>query len=318
MTGFTIEHRGTIRIVSIDGGPMQVFGRDLALQLYDLVNELDADSGVSAVVFTGAHPDRFVGGADVRWLQEEGAASPKLTRRTAALVISAARLVDRSRRLEPLWRRTPLWGAIQLGRVHKTFLRMNRSGITFVAALNGSALGLGAELAWACDVRVMADGDVFIGHPEVLLGMMPGGGGTQRLSRLIGPHKALLAVLEGGAFSPAEALANGAVDVVVPRDEVVAKAVELATRFGSRAKGSVATVKRAVYFGSTESLTQGLDAEGAEFFTRIPAPEAQRTMRDYLEQLDADGDLPFYTPGSYARGIASGAMSRRENPAKDR
>jgi enoyl-CoA hydratase/carnithine racemase len=55
---------------------------------------------------------------------------------------------------------------------------MNGNGVIFVAALNGSALGLGAEFAWACDLRVMADGDFFIGHPEVLLGINPGGGGT--------------------------------------------------------------------------------------------------------------------------------------------
>ena len=81
-------------------------------------------------------------------------------------------------------------GVVELERMHKTFLKMNRSGVVFVAALNGSTLGLGAEFAWANDLRVMADGDFFIGQPEVLLGIMPGGGGTQRLARLVGPAKA--------------------------------------------------------------------------------------------------------------------------------
>jgi enoyl-CoA hydratase len=127
-----------------------------------------------------------------------------------------------------------LWGSVQLDRLHATFLRMNGSGVIFVAALNGSALGLGAEFAWACDLRVMADGDFFIGQPEVLLGIMPGGGGTQRLTRLIGTHQSLIAILEGKPFTPAEALANGAVDAVVPADEVIARATELAEHFGSR------------------------------------------------------------------------------------
>lgn len=65
-------------------------------------------------------------------------------------------------------------GAAQLDRLHATFLRMNGSGVIFVAALNGSALGLGAEFAWACDLRVMAEGDFFIGQPEILLGIIPG------------------------------------------------------------------------------------------------------------------------------------------------
>ena len=168
---------------------------------------------------------------------------------------------DRARVLDPVVRGTPLWGAVQMDRLHATFLRMNGSGVIFVAALNGSALGLGAEFAWACDLRIMADGDFFIGHPEVLLGINPGGGGTQRLTRLIGTHRSLVAILEGKPFTPAEALANGAVDEVVPRDEVVARATELAEHFGSRPKGAVAAIKRSVYFGGSKSLSEGLHVE---------------------------------------------------------
>ena len=75
---------------------------------------------------------------------------------------------------------------------------MNASGTIFIAALNGSALAVGAELAWACDLRIMADGDFVIGLSEVLLALTPGGGGSQRLPRLIGTQQALVAVLEGG------------------------------------------------------------------------------------------------------------------------
>ena len=142
---------------------------------------------------------------------------------------------------------------------------MNASGVIFVAALNGSALGLGAEFAWACDLRVMADGDFFIGQPEVLLGIMPGGGGSQRLTRLIGTHKSLVAILEGKPFTPAQALANGAVDDVVAPDEVVTRAAELAEYFGKRTKGSVEAIKRSVYFGGSMSLSEGLHVERTEF-----------------------------------------------------
>src|SRR5207247_9862439 len=113
--------------------------------------------------------------------------------------------------LRPVLNRSPLGPAVDLERLHKTFLRMNTSGVIFVAALNGSALGLGAEFAWANDLRVMADGDFFIGQPEVLLGIMPGGGGTQRLTRLIATHRSLVALLKGQPSPPAAALATGAV-----------------------------------------------------------------------------------------------------------
>ncbi len=78
----------------------------------------------------------------------------------------------------------------------------------FVAALNGSALGLGAEFAWANDLRVMANGDFVIGRPEVLLGIMPSRAGTQRLTRLIGMHQSLVAIHEGKPSTPDQALAN--------------------------------------------------------------------------------------------------------------
>ena len=173
-----VEDRGAVLIVRLDGGPHGLFGLEMADQLGALVDRVDRDPSVHAVVCTGAHPERFVSQSDIRWLQEGGAASPSLGRRRASAVARVARSTDRARVLEPVVRRTPLWGAVQLDRLHTMFLEMNGSGVMFIAALNGSALGLGAELAWACDLRVMADGNFFIGHPEVLLGFNPGGGGT--------------------------------------------------------------------------------------------------------------------------------------------
>jgi enoyl-CoA hydratase len=127
----------------------------------------------------------------------------------------------------------------------------------------------------------------------------------------------LVAILEGKAFTPAAALANGAVDYVVPQDEVVARATELAARFGSRVKGSVATIKRSVYFGGSMSPTEGLDIESAEFFTRIPSEEAQDRMRNYLETTDATGEIPFYIPDAYAQALASGGMPGRSSTDKE-
>jgi enoyl-CoA hydratase/carnithine racemase len=210
-------------------------------------------------------------------------------------------------------RETPLWGAVQLDRMHTTFLRMNGSGVIFVAALKGSALGLGAEFAWACDLRVMADGDFLIGHPEVLLGINPGGGGTQRLTRLIGTHKSLLAILEGKPFTPAEALANGAVDEVVSQDEVVARAIELAEHLGSRPKGAVAAIKRSVYVGGSKSLSEGMHVERTEFPVADQSEDAQSLMIDYLATTDSTGELPLYNPDTYARALESGRVAGRRS-----
>ncbi|AVV46325.1 enoyl-CoA hydratase/isomerase family protein [Streptomyces sp. ID05-04B] len=300
-----IEDRGAVLIVRLDGGPHGVFGLDMAGRLDKLVKRVDRDPGIRAVVFTGTHPERFVSHAAVRWLQEEGAASPKVGRRGASAV---ARLARRTRALAPVVSRTPMRGAAQLDRLHATFLRMNASGVVFVAALNGSALGLGAEFAWACDLRVMADGDFFIGQPEILLGIIPGGGGTQRLTRLIGTHKSLVAILEGKPFTPEEALANGAVDEVVAQDEVVARATALAQHFGARSKGSVEAAKRSVYFGGSLGLPEGLHVERTEFFTRVMSKDGQELMRDYIATAEATGELPLYRPDTYAEALASGSV----------
>ena len=309
-----VEDRGAVLIVRVDGGPHALFGLDIANQLEELVDRVEGDPSVHAVVLTGAHPERFVSHADVRWLQEGGAAVPALGRRGAAAVARVARIADRARvLLEPLVRRTPLWGAVQQDRLHATFLRMNASGTIFIAALNGSALGLGAELAWACDLRVMADGEFFIGHPEVLLGINPGGGGTQRLTRLIGTHRSLVAILEGKPFTPAEALANGAVDEVVAREDVLPRASELAEHFGSRPKGAVAAVKRAVYFGGSMSLSEGLHVERTEFLIADQSKDAQDLMLDYLASTEETGELPLYNPDTYARALESGRVPGRRS-----
>ncbi len=305
-----VEDRGAVLIVRLDGGPHCLFGLEMSGQLEALVDRVDRDPSVHAVVFTGAHPERFISQADIRWLQEGGAASPSLGRRRASAAARVARSTDRARALDPVVRKTPLWGAVQLDRLHTTFLRMNGSGVVFIAAINGSTLGLGAELAWACDLRVMADGDFFIGHPEVLLGFNPGGGGTQRLTRLIGTHQSLVAILEGKPFTPAEALANGAVDELVAPEEVVERAAELAAHFGSRSKVALAAVKRSVYFGGSMSLSEGLHVERAEFLTTIQSEDAQDLMSDYLADMDSTNELPFYNPDAYARAIQSGSFSR--------
>jgi enoyl-CoA hydratase len=264
------------------------------------------------VVFTGAHPDRFVSHADVRWLQEGGAEVPPVGRRGAGAIIDVSHKVSAASALDSIARKTPLWGGVQVDRLHETFLKMNRSGVIFVAAINGSTLGLGAEFAWACDFRVMSDGDYFIGQPEVLLGIMPGGGATQRLTRLIGTHRSLYAILEGKPFTPRQALANGAVDEVVPQKEVVSRALELATYFGGRVKGSVEAIKRAVYFGGSATLEEGLREEHIGFLGVARSKEGQELMIDYVNATEDDGELPFYNPASYAEGIETGRMPKHK------
>lgn len=301
-----IEDRGSMLIARVDGGPLGLFGNDIAEQLDTLVDRADGDDHVQSVVFTGTHPGRFVSHAEVRWLQEGGATVPSVGTRGASALAHTARGANRAGGLKGALGKTPLWPAVQLERVHQTFLKMNRSGVVFVAALNGSALGLGAEFSWANDIRVMSNGDYFIGQPEVLLGIIPGGGGTQRLPRLVGNHKALVAILSGKPFTPAEALEFGAVDDVVAPDQVLARAIELAEYLGSRPKPSRAAIKRAVYFGGSSPLEDGLHIERSEFLATALSSIGQELMLDYMANTDAAGELPLYQPGVYEQVLQTG------------
>jgi len=308
--GIEVEQRGRVLLARLHGGPRGEFGPEIAADLAALVTRAETDEGVGAVVITGAHPERFVAHANLRWLQEGGAASPSVGPRGAAAVVNTARATRAVAGLRKLADHTPLSGAMELLDVHETFLRMNRCGAVFIAALNGSALGIGSELALACDYRLMADGDHVIGQPEILLGFPPGGGGTQRLVRLVGTHRGLARMLDGGGLTPDEAADIGYVDEVVEADELIDRAVALADRLSRRLKFTVAAVKRAAYVGGSLSLEDGLRVENAEFLSTLASPGAQAAMLAYMRSTEAMGDLPLYDGPTYDHTLEAGSFGQ--------
>ena len=307
-TGLEIDEHGTTLIVRINGGKHALLSPDTASQLGKLVDRADKDPNIHAVVFTGAHPDRFLSHADVAWLQEGGVGFPPINTRVAGIVSRMARVINKLPIVRSLAGMTRLKTLLQLDDLHATLLKMNASGTIFVAALNGSALAIGAEFAWACDLRIMADGDFVIGLSEVLLALTPGGGGSQRLTRLIGTRQSLAAILEGKPFTPAEALALGAVDEVVSQDKVLERAIERAEYLSLRSKNSLGAIKRSVYFGSSMSLSDGLQFEHAEFLVIDQSREAQQLMLEYIATTEATGELPLLDRKTYDRALSMGRI----------
>jgi enoyl-CoA hydratase/carnithine racemase len=140
----------------------------------------------------------------------------------------------------------------------------------------------------------MAKGDFGIGQPEILLGFPPGGGGTQRLTRLLGTSKALKIVLDGGPLSPQEALEAGLIDEVVDRKALLDRALALGERMAARSKAAVAASKRAIYEGGSLPLAAGLRLERAEFMATGGTPEAAAAMSAYMDDFERTGELPAY------------------------
>ena len=207
-----VEQRGTVLIGTFDNPPHGLMDRGSVEALERLVTRAEGDENVDAVVLTGSHPERFVAHYDVAELLAGARAGPAIG---AKAVDAALRTVSVARRVRGADRgleRTPLAGLAEVERFHELFLRMNRCGAVFVAAINGSAQGGGSELALACDLRLMASGDHGIGQPEIFLAFPPGGGGTQRLARLLGSAKALKIVLDGTPMGLNEAADLGLVD----------------------------------------------------------------------------------------------------------
>jgi enoyl-CoA hydratase/carnithine racemase len=152
-----------------------------------------------------------------------------------------------------------------------------------IAAIRGFALGGGMELALACDLRVAAD-SARMGQPEVLLGIIPGAGGTQRLPRLIGPARAKELIWSGRMVRADEALALGLVDRVVPAEETEAAAIAWATELASGAVAAMGLAKGAIDDGLDGSLTRGNDIEAEAFVEVFGTEDAATGVASFLEQ----------------------------------
>ncbi|MGZ4492305.1 MAG: enoyl-CoA hydratase/isomerase family protein, partial [Nocardioidaceae bacterium] len=151
-----------------------------------------------------------------------------------------------------------------------------------VAAVTGYALGGGCELALCADIRIAAD-DATLGQPEILLGIIPGAGGTQRLSRLVGPSKAKDIIFTGRFVKADEALAIGLVDRVVPADQVYAEAVAWARKFTGAAAYGLRAAKETIDRGLEVDLDTGLEIERAQFAALFATEDRSIGMKSFME-----------------------------------
>jgi enoyl-CoA hydratase/carnithine racemase len=152
-----------------------------------------------------------------------------------------------------------------------------------IAAVTGYALGGGCELAMACDLRVVAD-TAKMGQPEILLGLIPGAGGTQRLTRLVGPARAKDLVLTGRQVDAEEALRIGLADRVAPAGETLETALSLAASLAAGPLVAQSYAKALIDGGLDGTLAAGLDAETERFIAVFRTEDARRGVKSFLEQ----------------------------------
>jgi enoyl-CoA hydratase/carnithine racemase len=237
------EGIGTIRL---DRPKVNALNDQVTAELGEAARAAAADEVRAVIIYGGERV--FAGGADIGIMAEAGYAEMAL----------------RSKRLQE---------AMDL---------IAGLGKPVVAAITGYALGGGLELALAADFRVAGE-NARLGQPEILLGIIPGAGGTQRLPRLVGPAKAKDIVFSGRMVAAAEALEIGLVDRVVPDAEVYQAAVDLVKRYAAGPALALRAAKQAIDYGLGVDLATGLEIERVQFAALFGTEDQRAGMRSFLE-----------------------------------
>jgi|SRR5687768_282814 len=210
------------------------------------------DDAVHAVIVTGAGEKAFVAGADINELATM----------------------------------TPVSGKFVSEQGQSVFLQIERFPKPVIAAINGFALGGGCELALACHIRIASE-NAQIGLPEVTLGIIPGYGGTQRMARLVGKAKAFELICTGDRVTAAEAERIGLVNRVVPADQLLAAAEELARKIASRSPVAVRAAMEAINHGIDMPFEEGQLLEATLFGLLCATEDMKEGMAAFLEKRDA-------------------------------
>jgi enoyl-CoA hydratase/carnithine racemase len=235
---------GTIRL---DRPPVNALNDQLRDELADLAGSAAASAEIRAVILYGGEKV-FAAGADIKQMA----------------AASEAEMANRS------------------GRLQAALTRVATIPKPVVAAITGYALGGGLELALAADLRVAGE-SARLGQPEILLGIIPGAGGTQRLPRLVGPARAKDIIFTGRMVTAAEAHAMGLVDQVVPDDSVYQAALDLVKRYATGPAVALAAAKQAIDHGLDGDLEAGLEIERARFAALFGTEDQRSGMRSFIE-----------------------------------
>ncbi|MFC2992486.1 enoyl-CoA hydratase-related protein [Halomonas tibetensis] len=244
-----VDNAGIVRLTISRPKALNALNSDVLSELERVLAELETRNDLRAVLITGAGEKSFVAGADIAEMRGK---TPEEARAFARQALA-------------------------------TFKRLETLPVPTVALVNGFCLGGGCELALACDWAVASDNAIF-GQPEVLLGVIPGFGGTQRLPRRVGPAMALDLCTTGRKIDANEALRIGLVNRVMPQAELEAYAEELTKQLGGNGPQSVRATKQAIHDGMEQDLDSALALETALFSFCFAGDEQTEGMSAFVEK----------------------------------
>ena len=236
-----------VATVTLDRPPVNAVNPEVIDDFLAAVTALGGDRRVRGVVITGVGKS-FCAGADIAMMRDVSRANHERVRR---------------------------WVDVQAG--------LEALSQPVIAAINGYAFGGGAELALACDFRWMG-ADATMGFPEIGLGIFPGAGGTQRLTRLLGPARALELMVSGRRLSATDALELGLVQRVLATDALVASVREFARELAAKPTRAIGLLKRCVYGGWGRPLAEGLEVERQAVFEVIATRDAAEGLDAFLQK----------------------------------
>jgi len=254
MDNIKTENRDGLLIVTIDRPKtLNALNAQTVEEIFHAFLDAKEDDGVKAVIVTGAGEKAFVAGADINELAKK----------------------------------TPITGKDTSERGQFIFSFIERFPKPVIAAINGFALGGGCELALACHIRIASE-KAQIGLPEVTLGIIPGYGGTQRMARLLGKGKALELICTGDRIGAAEAEKIGLVNKVVPADQLISAAEEMARKIMSRGPLAIRAAIEAVTRGSEMPFEEGQFLEATLFGLLCASEDTKEGMNAFLEKRPAN------------------------------
>jgi enoyl-CoA hydratase len=254
MDNIKTENKDGILILTIDRPKvLNALNAQTMEEIDGVFRAARTDSTVKAVIVTGSGEKAFVAGADITELAQK----------------------------------TPITGKETSERGQEILSFIERFPKPVIAAINGFALGGGCELALACHIRIAAD-NAQIGLPEVTLGIIPGYGGTQRMARLLGKGKALELICTGDRIGAGEAERIGLVNKVVPFDQLMSAAEEMARKIMSRGPLAIRAAIEAVMSGSEMPFEEGQFLEATLFGLLCASEDTKEGMKAFIEKRKAD------------------------------